>query len=132
MTDARGCCYDIFLWFSSEYELYDLTTGSTTNGLKLALEYLSHQASVILAYKKKALNQETVKDGSDSSVCTIEYLETQINLCFQKHKEIPPIKILAIDGDEQLSLALTNKDLYGVRKLEVPRPYEGKFSFTLT
>jgi hypothetical protein len=124
MTHARGFCLDILLWFFTEYEIYDRGTNLTIDGFKeVAMGYLSHQASVILAYKKKAFQQKMAKDGFDFHVCTVQYLETQINLCIQNHKEIPAIKNLPIDGDEQLTLSFPNKDRYGVRKLEESRPH---------
>ena len=132
MTLARGCCLDILHWFFTEYEITDKATDEPIDGFKeVAMEYLSHQASTILAYKKKALMELgnlKVKDDSLSQVCSCLALEKQINLGFENHKDIPIIKLLAIDGDEPLSLAFPNRDRYGVRKLGESRSHQCKYS----
>ena len=103
MALARGCCFDILRWFFTEYEVTEKATNEPIDGFEeVVMEYLSHQASTILAYKKKALiEMGKVHDGSLSQVCSNVTLEKQINLCIRNHKDIPAIKLL--DDDKHLS-----------------------------
>lgn len=131
MAHARGCCFDILQWFFSEYELIDREINQPINGFKkVAMEYLTHQASTILAYKKAALTEMgDMKAGSPSQVCSSIALEKQIKLCIQDHNEIPAIKILAIDDSSiHLNLTFPDRDRYTVRKLEESRSHECKLS----
>jgi hypothetical protein len=135
MALARGCCFDILHWFFTEYEITEKATNEPIDGFKeAAMEYLSHQASTILAYEKMALIEMgssglPVKDGYLSQVCSSATvtLEKQIDLCFQNHEDIPTIKILAIDDDKHLSLAFPNRNRYAVRKLEESRSHQCKY-----
>lgn len=130
MALARGCCFDILHWFFTEYEITEKATNEPIDGFKeVAMEYLSHQASTILAYKKMVLFElGSMKDPSLSQGCSRAALQKQIDLCFQNHKDIPTIKILAIDKDKHLSLAFPNRNRYAVRKLEKSRSHQCKYS----
>jgi hypothetical protein len=130
MTLARGCCFDILHWFFTEYEIIDKDSKKPVDGFQeVAMKYLSHQASAILAYKKKALiDLGKSKDDSLSQVCSRVALEKQIDLCLQNHKEIPTITIFAID-ENHLNLAFPERESYAVRKLKESRSHQCKFPF---
>jgi hypothetical protein len=127
MAHARGCCFDILHWFFTKYEIFDKETEDPIDGFKeVAMEYLCHQASVILAYKKISTAMQ-LEDDTLSGGLNYDDLEVQIKLCFRNHKEIPPIKSLEDTSMKKpLSLALPRKGAYGVRKLERSLPHERK------
>ena len=128
MAYARGCSFDILRWFFTEYEITDKATNEPIDGFKeVAMEYLSHQVSTILAYKKKSLNDlGKTKDDSLSQACSRVALEKQIHLCIQNHTDIPALKNLAIGDDEHLKMAFPKRNRYSVRKLEESRSHQCK------
>ena len=129
MTLARGSSFDILRWFFSEYDIFDKDTKETVDGFKeVAMEYLCHQASVILAYGKKFIKElPKESDPSMSASYSIKELEAQINLCIRGREEIPPIKSFALDDEKILNLTFPNKDKYMVRKLEESRPHQCQY-----
>lgn len=124
IAHARGRCWDILRWFFSAYEIFDKGVGEPINGFDhVAMAYLSHQASAILEFKKRAL-KSLLDNGKQVS---LKSLERQIKLCLRSYGEIPPIPVASPAIDGELSLAFPEAQKYGVRKLATPRFYERKF-----
>jgi hypothetical protein len=121
MSHARGRCWDILGWFFSSYEIFDKANNELIDGFtQVAMPYLAHQASVILEYKKRAL--ECRADAG--SYFKSKDLEKQIRLCFSGYKEIPSITPFGPEAD--LDLAFPGAEGFGVRKLVLPQPFERK------
>lgn len=136
MAHARGRCFDILHWFFTEYEIFDKETIETTGFKEVAIEYLLHQATVILTYKKESLKALKPLKGkeiceNESDRCTLELLKSQLSLCFEKLEEIPTVNSLSIKDDD-LSLAFPNRERYDVRKLEESRLHLMHASFLMT
>jgi hypothetical protein len=125
MAHARGLCLDILRWFFREYEIFEKESDESIDGFtEVAMQYLAHQASVILVCKKKAVDN----DVEDGVLCSVKKLDRQMKLCFQDHKLLGNIDLDGDDedGDDNLSLAFPDVGLYGVRKLEKRRSHKCK------
>jgi hypothetical protein len=126
MAHSRGCCFDILHWYFKKYEIFDKETLEPVDGFNVvAMEYLRHQASVILVYKKKALAEEG-EDSTDSQFCTAEDLESQMNLCLGGYAEVPAIEVLDPSNSKDLNLAFPDRRRYGSRPLERCLVFERK------
>lgn len=121
MAYARGRCWDIYSWFFTVYELFDKDSGETIDGMDdVAMVYLTHQASAILEFKRRAM-----KCGLDDERWgSMGLIEKQIKLCFLGLVDVPPI--VPLDSDSDVSLAFPDANKYGVRKLGEIGPYERK------
>jgi hypothetical protein len=120
MSYARGLCWDILRWLFSVYEIVDKANNEVINGfVQVAMTYLAHQASVILEYKRRALDR-----GLEPGPSTLKDLEKQIRLCFKNNKDIPAITPLSTDVGH--TLAFPGAERLQVRKLVNPQPYERK------
>jgi hypothetical protein len=121
MAHARGLCWDILRWFFTAYEIFDKESGQAIEGFnEVAMAYLAHQASVILAYKREAL-----MNGLDDGGCKVKDVEHQLKLCFESYGEIPCILLTTINGNG--SLTFPESDKYMVRKLDEPQPHQCKW-----
>jgi hypothetical protein len=121
MSYARGRCWDILRWLFSSYEIIDKANNELINGFdQVAMQYLAHQASVILEYKKRALKYG-INDGVRFSS---KDLEKQMKLCFRSYNDIPDITPLSRDMDH--TLEFPGAERFQARKLVNPQPYERK------
>lgn len=120
MAHARGLCFDILHWFFTTHELFDKETSLPINGFNdVAMTYLAHQGSVILAYKRQASVDEC------TTPCQANDVDRQLHLCFQNYSEIPQVLPTTMK-DHHSTLLFPEPHKYFVRKLDNPKSYSRK------